>query len=636
MALFGSKKKTTTLALTKIRPTVLRTQNVAKELLSLAKSYDVKVDTIDFNILEVQTYTRMNDSGKDSEWEEIFPEEIYELDDETALLNPHFQIKQMYEIEFFSKKNDDNEYSKFNIAIGANATKCKIYLSIKEGSEVSYTPRFEKELLVMINKAKVRAGILINIFDEMLNDTVSKISATVRVEEHMRWKKTETYLIAESYEPTKTIHDELILHYENKKEVSENKKIDYASRGFIQSVLKDDVIIEYIKPKLGKPGRNCRGEFMTPKEIETSNIPKFTVDETIREEETPKSIQYIANENGYIALEGSVYTIKSEVDVDEITFKTTGNITSGIDSDVNIVVTEADAVKDAIGNGMIVEVSEIEIEGNVGSNAKLKALKAYVGGQTHKTSLVEAQKININIHKGTAIGKNIHITRLEHGSVEGEKIDITQALGGHISGQEIEIELCASHVKATASRVIEIKKLHGSENTFVIDPLLQKDVKESLDEDTEDIKALEEEERDLKKEIEKYRTLIKNNTAAFNDVKKRLLHYKKNGVKMPESFVKKYKQFQNMKDRLATLEKSYDIKNDKLKLLTNKTSTYQDNIFDARIINRDRWIGFNELIFKLVDPPIEVSYKPAEGFAGKEFALVEVEEGEYEIKAVDL
>ena len=159
MALFGSSEKKAPTS-KKIRPTVLRVQNVAKELLALAKSYSVKVDTIDFNILEVQTYTCMYDGTKETEWEEISQDEIYELDDTTALLNPHFQIKQMYEVEFFSKK-EDSQYKNFHLAIGANATKCKVYLSIKEGSEISYSSRLEKELYIILNKQKVRAGILI-------------------------------------------------------------------------------------------------------------------------------------------------------------------------------------------------------------------------------------------------------------------------------------------------------------------------------------------------------------------------------------------------------------------------------------------------------------------------------------------
>lgn len=637
MALFGSKKKETVVATKKIRPTVVRVQNVAKELLSLAKSYEVKVDAIDFNILEVQTYTRMNDGAKETEWEEIAQEEVYELDDEAALLNPNFQIKQMYEIEFFSKKTENNPYLDFNLAVGANATKCKVYLSIKEGSKVSYSSKFEQDLYALINKSKLRAGILINIFDEMLNEAVSKISAHVRVEENAVYTKNETILIAESFEPTPTVDDDLVLHYEQKDDEEEENtysKVDYASRGFIHSVKKDEVLIEYIKPRIGKAGRNCRGEFMQPKEPLENNVPTFTTDETIRQEDGDKSLKYLANENGYISLEGTVYGIKTDVDVGEISFKTTGNIESGLDSDVTISVTEKDAVKDAIGNGMVVEVTEIEIDGNVGPNAKLNALKATIGGQTHKDAEVRADNLDINVHKGKAYGKSIHITRLEHGIVDGDVVDVTQAMGGDIRARDISIELCGSHVTATSSKLIEIKQLRGTENTFIIDPLLKKDTQKGLGENNEQIKELEIDIRDLKKEIEKYTKLVNENTSAYNDVKRRLVNYKKNGVKMPDSFVKKYKQFGKMQEHLKEVKTTFEVKEDQLELLTSKTSTFQDDIFDARIINRDRWIGYNELIFRLIDPPIEIIHKPEDGSKDKVFGLVEVDGG-YEIQAVE-
>ncbi len=634
MALFGSKEKQT-VSTKKIRPTVKRVQNVAKELLALAKSYEVKVDTIDFNILEVQTYTRMNDGTKETEWEEISQDEVYELDDATALLNPHFQIKQMYEIEFFTKKTENNPFENFHIAVGANATKCKVYLSVKEGSKVSYSTTFSNEIANLINKSKVRAGILINVFDEMLTETISKLIAHIRVAENVEYLKNETILIAESYEPTLTINDDLILHYDKEEEVDEHHKKDYGSRGFIKSVKKDAVLIEYIKAQLGKPGRNCRGEYMQPKDVEEKFTPTFTVDETIREEDTPKSILYIANENGYITLEGSLYGIKTDVDIGEISFKTTGNITSGLDSDVSINVSEKDAVKDAIGMGMEVEVTEIDIEGNIGSNAKLRAVRANIDGQTHQSAEVRADKLNINVHKGKAYGKNIHISRLEHGIVDGDEVEITQALGGNIRATRISIEICASHVKATASKVIEIKKLQGSENTFTIDPLLKKSAQEDLGENNNDIKDLEKEIKSTKKDIEAYTKQIKDGTAAFLDVKKRLMHYKKNGIKMPESFVKKYKQFQKVQERLKTLQETSEFKKNELKILNSKTSIFQDDIMDARIINRDGWRGYNELIFKLIEPPLDVSYKPPEGSSGKVFGLVEVDEGMFEIQALD-
>ena len=120
----------------------------------------------------------------------------------------------------------------------------------------------------------------------------------------------------------------------------------------------------------------------------------------------------------------------------------------------------------------------------------------------------------------------------------------------------------------------------------------------------------------------------------FNDVKKRLLHYKKNGVKMPASFVKQYKQFQKIQEHLATIKKEFELKGDQLNLLTTKIASFQDNIFDARIINRDKWVGHNEIVFKLVDPPIEVRYNPNEGSSEKVFAIVQLEDGSYEVEAV--
>ena len=82
----------------------------------------------------------------------------------------------------------------------------------------------------------------------------------------------------------------------------------------------------------------------------------------------------------------------------------------------------------------------------------------------------------------------------------------------------------------------------------------------------------------MKKEIDKYKKLVKDNQATHIDVKKRLMNYKKNGVKMPESFVKQYKQFQKAKEHLANIEKEFEVKNDRLNLLTTRTASFQDNI----------------------------------------------------------
>jgi len=631
MALFGSNKKVQATS-TKIRPIVVRTKSISAELVKTAKSYDVKPDTLDFNILEVQTLTRTNIKGQsEGEWEERDPESLAQLDENTELLNPYFQIEQMFEIEIFSK-DKDNKYKDLHIAIGAKALRCKIYLSIKAGSTIEYSPSFDREFLLMINKAKAKAGILVDVFDGMLKKAVSKISAKVRVEETVTYTKNEIILICQSHEPTPTLNDKLILHYDKREKVNELQKVDYSKRGFIQGVEEGELLMEYIKPKKGSPGRNCKGEFLEPKEPVASNAINFTVDNAIEVIEDEDSIQYVAKENGYIAHENGQYLIKTDIDIAQISFKTTGSIDSGVDSEVNIVVKETDAIKDAIGTGMIVEVGEIVVEGNVGSSSKVTALKAKVGGQTHKTAIVKADDLDINIHKGTAYGKDIKITRLEHGMVHGLDIDITQALGGTVEGENIHIELCASYVKATATKLIEIQQLQGSENIFTISPLVNDNAKNALLENKDKIKELKNRLRDIKKEVEKYKILSKGNKNAYKDITRRLVGYQKNGVKMPASFVKKYKYFKNIEERFKLIQEEEKVKIHELEMYNKKTALLQDGIFDARIINRDRWHGHNEIRFKLLDPPMELKFAPKEGSRDMIFGIVKDEEGEIMIQ----
>lgn len=74
------------------------------------------------------------------------------------------------------------------------------------------------------------------------------------------------------------------------------------------------------------------------------------------------------------------------MDVSEITFRSTGSISTGLNSDVSLSVKENDYQKMLLEVWYGDYVSEIEIKGNVGPNAKVFAKKASIEGQTHKTS----------------------------------------------------------------------------------------------------------------------------------------------------------------------------------------------------------------------------------------------------------
>jgi hypothetical protein len=615
-----------------ISPIITRTSNVAKELLQVSLTYRVPVHSLDFYLLGTETFTKTFVEGALEEWIELTSDEVKNLKADD-FLNPKFELKQVHEIEIFSI-TESNPLETMEMSIGGNATLCKIYLTIKAGSVVRYYDTFQEDFIHLINKKKLRANLMIGIFDSMMLPNLAELIAKIRIEEQYRFVTQARYQVGQGYEPIETINDQLILHYETKRQnTDEHGRVDYSKRGYVMSVVKDELLIEYIKPQKGESGRNCRGEFILPKEPIIKFEPTFTTGEKITVIDTPKSIEYRAGTGGYVTFEGGVYDIHTEVEVTEISFKTTGSIDTQLDADVSINVSEKDSMKDAIGQGMEVTVNAINIEGNVGPNAKVTAKKATVDGQVHQSAIIRADELTINVHKGTAYGKEVHITRLEHGIVEADRVTITQATGGKIRAREIIIEVLGSHVKMVASHRIEIRKIQGGENQFIIDPMINES-DENLHEHSDRMAQVRNSIRDIKKEVEGYERTWHENIPAMEDLKRKLAHYKANGIKMPSVFIQKYQQYQLFREKLESLRNELKTKEDQYAWLAEKHTALQAEIYEARIINHDRWHNHNEIIFKLIDPLIDVFYIPSDNSEERVLGLHQDEEGLFSIKVM--
>ncbi|MDD5212153.1 MAG: FapA family protein [Sulfuricurvum sp.] len=619
---------------TVIPPLMIRTGNIAKELMQAASNCNVSVHSLDFRIIEVQTLSLLiGETKSDSdEWAELTEDDIAAISND-LYLNPKFELKQTYEIEIFSIEQT-SKLDHIELSIAGNASLCKIFLTVKPGSELVYYPAFEEDFFELIKKKKLRANLMIGIFDSMMHENLAEFIAKVKMNGSYRVEEQERFVIAQGFEPVPTVNDQLIIHYKNNQNgMDEPEHIDYAKRGYIVSVVANALLIEYIKPQKGTNGRNCRGEFITPKEPIVKNEPTFTVGENILRDENDVHIEFRAKVGGYVTFEGGMYDIKTEMDVTEISFRSTGSIETQLDSDVSINVKEKDPLKDAIGTGMEVTVNVIHIDGNIGPDAKVTAHKAVVEGQVHNSATITADDLTINVHKGKAYGKEIHIARLEHGSVEGDHVNIAQATGGTVHAKEIDVELLGSHTKLTASKRIEIQKLQGGENILTIDPLLNES-REFLDEEQNLMREVKKVIHEVEKELHGYEASMKENAAAYDDIKKKLINYKSNGIKIPIAYVQKYKQFQEFKHKLESLRKEYQDRLEHYAFISGRHRALQDKIFDARIINHDRWHNYNEIIFKLIEPRIDVTFIPSDNSEGGIFGLHVDDEGKFSIKVI--
>ena len=212
---------------------------------------------------------------------------------------------------------------------------------------------------------------------------------------------------------------------------------------------------------------------------------------------------------------------------------------------------------------------------------------------------------------------------------------VRQASGGKIRAREIEIEILGSHVQMTATDRIEVQQLKGSENSFVIDPIVMHSSREELADNETKLKEAKRATEEVQREISRYEALQESNAASFADLKKRLLQYKKSGVQMPTAFVKKYKQFQQMQSHLESLRTELSQKEERLEMLSAKHHAFQSDILESRVICHDQWKGHNEITFRLIEPEIEVSYVPPEYSTGRVFRLHEDEDGSFSIVAVE-
>ena len=158
--------------------------------------------------------------------------------------------------------------------------------------------------------------------------------------------------------------------------------------------------------------------------------------------------------------------------------------------------------------------------------------------------------------------------------------------------------------------------------------------RELLEKDTAQIKAAKTILEQSEKELLGYEETMRENEGSFEEIKKKLVQYKKNDIKIPVAYAQKYQQFQLFQRKLELLREEHREKLEHFTQIREQYISLQNDIFDARIINHDRWHNYNEVIFKLIEPPIDITYFPMDGSDESVLGLHQDENGEFSIKVL--
>ena len=608
---------------------IVEGENIPREIKGLAIANNLSISELDFKILKVKTSYNL---GEEEGWTEVNEEKLKQFNDKDFLLNPNLKIKQIYKVDIFKIEKDESAPILPNIILGGNKALTKIIVTIQKDLEVKYFSKIETKIIEEINKKKIRSGLLVGLHDDNMYIEIKKIISGLRVNGIL--DKENMFVVCEGLDVVNPTNDDFIYHYKKSlAKEDESGRVDYSKRGYILAVSKGDCIMEYIKPQFGVAGRNCKGKFLPVEEPQTDKEMLINHTENIIKKEDDEKIRYVSNINGYVTEEApGSYDIKEEMEVEEISFKTTGSIETDMSANVTINIKEDDVFKDAIGPGMSVSAHELNVEGNVASGAKIVADKLVIGGQTHQTAVLTAKTATITIHRGTVTAEEVNIDRLEGGKIISDIVNVKQAIGGEIIGKNIVIEELASNVSIIASDTIEIKELKGNNNKLLIDPSMTKEFNDSIEKITNEIKDLSLSLKLIPKKLEERKRVISKTKSTVELVKEKILELKRGGKAPPSTLLGKIREFQKSVNEYNESLKKY--KDDRLKLqnLKEDLNQIQMKVFSAKIINHSPWKEFNEIKFKLISPPIEKVYNTKEHEIIREMSLKDNGDGEFEIK----
>ena len=583
-------------------PIIVTTEDVSKTLFDVSRKYNIPISLLDFDVLDCKTYIKMGDC----DFVELDEETKKIVEKEEFLVNEENEIKQVYEIKIKKAKINDNLELIGDMQVNENFTLANYLL--KPESLIIYNPKLKDQLKIELNKKKLRNSLLIDLLDFDMEEDIEKIVAKVRVLGGL--EKEEIIRLCKGIEPIPNIEGKVIYHYKNKKEDSFKKEL-------IHPVKEGDILIEIIRSKQGRNGRDCRGKIIKVPKLKEFKIPEIDFDpKVIIKEEDENKIIYKALKNGYVYKDGML-TIKDEIEVKQINLKT-GNVKDAKDTNIKLEVKESDVLKEAIGDNMVVETTFLKVNGNVGNSAKINSEEVIIQGQTHQKAFIEANKAFINIHKGRLEAKEVEINRLENGFVKAKKVKINQVIGGEVIAEEIEIDILSSHAKIYGLKEIKIRKVKGSENYLAISPLKVLGEENNVGKIEKKIEELKQLTNLKSKEYNKIKKILLNNKKSVEELKKIYMLNKQKGITTSYEIIKKIKEYNKIKEKALKLQKEIESLENEINVLKETLNNLQNAVFNSKIVSFSPWKEFNRIEFNLIEPPVKLNYdtKGKEGICG--------------------
>lgn len=574
-----------------ITPTIQTSTNVMADLLQSAKSWDVPVDNIDFDLLSYETYFN---GTIDEDWQNLRDCILLERTTENEIRSKIFLIRQEYQIRI--REYQPHPYLDLRFSLATDKYKSKVVANIEPSSKIPLKKGIQEWLKEAIKAKMLRHGFLIGLYDGNLDREINRLLLKIQKEGPI----TSLYKlpIGEFLPPVLPIDDTIILHFKKNKE----------SKSFINGVQPGELIFEYIFPKHGRDGRGCDGSFIEVPEPKVKYASYIVInEETIYSEEDASSIRFYASVSGFVERKKGVFTVSQELHIESASFKKTGSIETGLEKEISLKIKRNESSEDSIGSGVTIDVQKLDVSGTVGGNAKIQACEVNIGAQTHRNSQINVTDVaNIHLHRGNLKAKEANIDIVETGKIEADVVRIKKMVGGEIIAREIYIDILYSNARITALESITIGTIEGEGNKLIIDP-------HSIESYHDKIFALEVDIRDKisriqmeSKEFASRQLSFKEKNSRIKQIQQRIVATQKSGAEPMKADLVRLQQYKIEAETLKQLHENIKRSEEHLITMKDELSKLYEADLHAVVTHHGIYNGKNRIVF--IDPKTRQEY----------------------------
>jgi hypothetical protein len=573
-------------------PFKILSTNVMDDLLAAAGKQRISLDEIDFDLLSYRTYYK---GTIDDEWQVLEGDDLFSVTTETEIRSKIFLLRQEYEINIRLAKPAHPQFD-LHFAIATDKTKSRVIAQIDPASIIPLKKGVQTWIKEAITRKKLRHGLMIGIGETNLDQEINRLLLKIQKEGPL--SAPYRLPIAECFPPTPPTNDAVIPHY---------KKIQRANN-LIDGVQPDDLILEYVFPKHGRDGRNCSGNFIAVPEPIIKYAGYIVIDEeTIRTEQDEGSIRFHAITSGFVRRINGIFTVSQELQLESASFKDTGSIEAGMDKDIHIKIKSKEHSKDAVGMGINIDVQKLDVDGSVGSNAKIQACELTIGAQTHKKSQINVTEVaNIHLHRGNLKAKEANIGTLEAGKVEADIVRIKKMVGGEIIANKVYIGTLYSNAKITARELIEIDHIEGEGNDLIIDPRAIPSYHEKIAALEIKVRSKTSRLQEQSKEFITRQLSFKEKSARMKQFQQRLIEAKKSGSVPMKADIVRIQQYKAEAEKFKELAEELRIQEEAIHTLQSELDKLYEADLHACVTHRGIYNGHNRVIF--IDPKTRQEY----------------------------